>query len=118
MVQDMKTVGVTKVLIEDVSGGKATSQTATIQWGRIKQCLIDNDIAVEKVHPATWKAFFKIRGTKEESEKDKKAKSINLAKELFPTISLKPTERSKVDSNDYAEALLILNWGIRTGALR
>ena len=118
MVLDMLSAGVKKVLIEDISGGGATSQTAAIQWGRIKQCLIDNNIGVEKVHPSTWKAFFKIRGTKEESAKDKKARSINLARELFPTISLRPTERSKVDSNDFAEALLILNWGIRTGALR
>lgn len=118
MVMDMVQAGVTKVLIENMSGGMSTSQTAAIQWGRIKQCLLDHNIAVEVVHPMTWKSYFKIRGTKDESAKDRKAKSINLARELFPTISLKPTERSKVDSNDFAEALLILEYGIRSGALK
>jgi len=111
MVEDMISLGVRSVVMEDMSGGKATSQVSAINWGRLKQCLLDNGIGVSVVHPSTWKAKLKLRGASSDTEAVRKGRSIALAKELYPNVNLKPTEKQK-DSSDFAEALLILHWAI------
>jgi crossover junction endodeoxyribonuclease RuvC len=48
--------------------------------------------------------------------KDGKAASIRVARRLFPGVSLRPTERCKVDNDGMAEALLLAEYGRMTGA--
>ncbi len=116
-VEDLLAMGVTRVLIESVSGQLKTALQSGIRWGRLKQCLLDNGIGVAEVAPATWKGKLKIKGSRTDSEAVRKARSVKLCKDLFPSISLRRTDKCYTDSVDFAEALLILEYGRRTGIL-
>lgn len=63
-------------------------------------------IPFQLVPPRKWKAHFSLDG--------EKAKSIETAKRLFPSVSLLPTSRCKKDSDGMAESLLIALYGKRT----
>lgn len=71
-------------------------------YGFIQGILEAHGIPYETVPPQKWKKEFSLG-------KDKKA-SIETAKRLFPSVSLKPTERCKVDNDGMAEALLIAEY--------
>lgn len=63
------------------------------------------------VPPRMWqKAMF--AGVPGKAE-DTKAASILACKRLFPSVSLKPTERCRVDNDGMADALLIAEYGRR-----
>lgn len=60
-------------------------------------------IPYQLVPPQTWKKEFGLIG------KDKK-ESVKVCQRLFPTANLLPTPRSKVPSDDFAEALLMAEY--------
>lgn len=113
LVDDLKASGVTFVIMEELATitGKGTATTWTTSakdWGGIYHCLLMSGIGVKTVTSGAWKRHFNLTG------KDKKD-SIKLAKQFFPSLSLLPTEKSKVDDHNMAEALLILKYGIEKG---
>lgn len=75
-------------------------------YGTIKGALIVCGIPFQEIPPATWKREFSLIGC------DKSA-SISRCKELFPSLSLLPTERCRKDSDGMAEAILIAEYGRR-----
>lgn len=63
----------------------------------------------ELIHPRTWMAAMH----KGLPGKDTKAKSILAASRLFPSVSLRRSERSRIADDGLAEALLIAEFGRR-----
>lgn len=74
-------------------------------YGFIKGCLEAYGISYQEIPPQRWKKEFGLSGTK--------ADSIAVCKKLFPKVSLKLTDRSKVDSDGMAEALLMAEYARR-----
>ena len=74
-------------------------------FGQLLGMLDILDIPYELVNPQKWKKEFSCTADKNTS--------IQVAKRLFPTVSLKPTERCTKDSDGMAEALLIMEYGRR-----
>lgn len=75
-------------------------------YGFVKGTLMSLKIPFQEVSPQTWKKEFSLI-------KQDKSESIKRCKELFPNISLLPTERCKKDSDGMAEATLICEYGRR-----
>jgi len=61
------------------------------------------------VHPRTWKKVMIV----DVPGVDIKTKSVLVAQRLFPDVNLKRTERCKKASPDFAEALLLAEYGRR-----
>ncbi len=59
------------------------------------------------VSPSKWKGTFGINGDNQKNQ------AIILAKRLVPTLTMRPTPRSRVDSADHAEAALLAIYGMR-----
>lgn len=76
-----------------------------VSYGYIKGVLEANHIPYQEVTPSKWKKEFGLDGTK--------AKSIEVCKRLFPGVNLLPTERSRVDNDGMAEALLMAEYARR-----
>ena len=74
-------------------------------YGWIQGVLYTRRISYQLVPPRTWKREFSLTGDK--------ADSIAVCKQLFPTVSLKRTERSRTDDNNIAEALLMAEYARR-----
>lgn len=119
---DLESCGVTRVLIEDIESfpGKS-SMSATItsakNWGRLYEAIRAQGIGIVTVRSSEWKRGMKLSDSKATS-KQKKDRAIALAKELYPSANLKRSEKCKNDHDGMCEALLILEWGIRTGVLK
>ena len=75
--------------------------------GFIRGLVTANHMPFELIPPATWKRHFGIQLGKEYTYKEKKLKDIECCKRLFPNISLRKSNRSKVDSDGMADSLLI-----------
>lgn len=73
--------------------------------GFIEGVLSALDIPFQLVPPRKWKSEFSLTSDK--------AKSIEVCHRLFPKINLKRTDRSHVDDNNLAEALLISEYARR-----
>lgn len=76
-------------------------------YGWILGLLYAYRVPVNLVSPMAWKKMFGVQLTKDASKAEKKAKTISEMKRLFPSVSLKRTERSKVDDDNIADALAI-----------
>lgn len=74
-------------------------------YGFIRGLLQAFNVSYETVPPQKWKKEFSLG-------RDKKA-SIKTAKRLYPEVSLRPTERCKVDNDGMAEALLLAEYARR-----
>lgn len=74
-------------------------------YGYIRGVLEANRISYQVIPPERWKKEFGLNT-------DKK-KSVAVCKALFPDVSLLPTERSRVDSDGMAEALLMAEYARR-----
>lgn len=61
------------------------------------------------VPPQTWQKVM-LAG---EDKSDKKAASVRVARRLFPDVSLRKSERGRVDHHGMADALLIAEYGRR-----
>ena len=63
-------------------------------------------VSYQVVPPNKWKREYSLLRTE-------KKQSIEVCKRLFPSVSLKRTERCKTDSSDFADALLLCEYGRR-----
>lgn len=75
-------------------------------FGYIKGVLETCGISYQTVKPQRWKKEFGLLNA------DKKA-SIAVCRRLFPDLSLRPTERSRVDNDGMAEAVLMSEYARR-----
>jgi len=73
-------------------------------FGKIEGMLEVREIKYNLAVPSVWKEYYKLSGKEKED-------SIKKAKELYPGVDLRATDRSKIDSHDVAEALLLANYG-------
>ena len=73
--------------------------------GYIEGVLRALQIPYQTVIPQKWK--------KEWSLTNDKKQSIETCKKLYPSLSLRASERCRTDSDDLAEAALIATWGKR-----
>lgn len=85
--------------------GVASTFTFGAGWGFIKGVLEAYRISYQEVPPERWKKEFGLNT-------DKK-KSIEACRQLFPEAILRPSERSRVDSDGMAEALLMAEYARR-----
>lgn len=76
-----------------------------MNFGWIQGVLQAKKIPYELVTPQKWKKEFSVTADKNTS--------IDVAKRLFPTVSLKQTERCKKDHDGMAEALLMAEYARR-----
>lgn len=76
-----------------------------VSFGYIKGVLEAYGIAYQEVTPQKWKKEFGLDGTK--------AKSIAVCRHLFPNVSLRATEKCRVDHDGMAEALLLAEYARR-----
>lgn len=92
-----------------VRPGQGISSSGTFMEGAgfIRGVIQTLHIPFEIILPSTWKRHFGIQLGKEYSYKEKKLKDIECCKRLFPDVSLRKSSRSKVDSDGYADAVLI-----------
>lgn len=104
-----------KFFIENVQGFPGRSAATAIaqgkSWGELIGILKVFDIVPIIVQPSTWKKEFDLLRPKL-AYKEKKLLDIQRAKELFPGVNLIP-ERSKVEHDGMADALLIAEYGRR-----
>ena len=73
-------------------------------FGFIQGVLQAKGIPYQLVPPKTWQKEYGIHSKEE---------SIETAKRLFPQANLKATERSRVDNHNFADSLLMAEWGRR-----
>ncbi len=73
---------------------------------KVEGMLIMRRIRRNVVPVKKWQAFFNLKRI----NKDVKAASIILAKRLFPSVSLLPTERCAKDSDGMSDALLLAEY--------
>jgi len=66
-------------------------------------------LPTETPHPRTWQAEM-MRDT---PGSDPKARSIEVAGRLFPTVDLRPTERCRVPDHNKSDSLLLAEWARR-----
>lgn len=76
-----------------------------VNFGWIQGVLQAKGIPYELVSPQKWKKEFSVTSDKNTS--------IEVAKRLFPTVSLKQTDRCKKDHDGMAEALLMAEYARR-----
>lgn len=74
-------------------------------YGYIQGVLHALKIPFQLVPPRVWKKEFSLTSDK--------SKSIEVCHRLFPDVSLKRTERSRVDDSNLAEALLMAEYARR-----
>ena len=86
---------------------QGVKSTFTFGWGLgyVEGVLCSLNIPYELVSVNKWKNEFSLTSDK--------SKSIEVCKKLFPTVSLLPTERSRVDNDGMAEALLLAEYARR-----
>ena len=66
-------------------------------------------LPTETPHPRTWQAEM-LRDT---PGSDPKARSIEVAGRLFPTVDLRPTERCRKPDHNKSDSLLLAEWARR-----
>lgn len=84
--------------------GVASTFTFGENYGFIQGVLMAKGVPFQVVLPKVWQKEFGITD---------KQTSILRAKQLFPGVNLRATERSKVDNHNFADALLMAEWGRR-----
>lgn len=101
----------TVVYVEDVHGRPGQSCVANTTFMKLAGYaeLLGFSIAdsFNKVPPQTWKKYFGLTGVKGETKTQKKHRSIELAKKLFPSVVGELT----ASKDGRAEALLIAEYG-------
>lgn len=101
----------TVVYVEDVHGRPGQSCVANTTFMKLAGYaeLLGFSIAdsFNKVPPQTWKKFYGLTGKKGETKTQKKHRSIELAKKLFPSVAGELT----ASKDGRAEALLIAEYG-------
>lgn len=82
-------------------------------WGFIRGMCYAFKIPVQLIPPQTWKKEFSLNLGKSYSKAEKKARTIQTVKELFPNISLKKTERCRTDDDGIADAVMLAEYARR-----
>lgn len=82
-------------------------------WGFIRGMCYAFKIPVQLIPPQTWKKAFSLNLGKSYSKAEKKARTIQTVKELFPNISLKKTERCRTDDDGIADAVMLAEYARR-----
>ena len=85
--------------------GVASTFNFGVGYGYLKGVLDSFHVSYQEIPPQKWKAEFGLNTDKQ--------KSIDVCKQLFPEANLRPTERSKVDNDGMAEALLMAEYARR-----
>ena len=100
------------VFIEKVSAMPGQGVTSCFNfgcgWGVLRGICVGLQLPYTLVHPTTWK-----RVMCKDMPKGSKDTSIIIAKRLWPDVNLRPTPRSRKDSDGLADALLIAEYGRR-----
>ena len=91
------------------AGGAMTNFSVGYILGVLEAFLVAYELPYTLVTPRRWQATM-LDGI---PGKDTKQRSILAAQRLFPTQSLKRTERSRVPDSGFADALLIAEYGRR-----
>ena len=98
-----------RICLERVHAMPKQGVTSTFNFGQhygwIKGYLEAHNCSYQEIAPQRWKREFGL-------DNDKK-KSIEVCRQLFPTVSLRPTDRCKVDDNNMAEAVLMAEYARR-----
>lgn len=98
-----------RACIEQVHAMPKQGVTSTFSFGEgfgwIKGVMDALGISYQEVPPQKWKREFGLNSDKQTS--------IQVCKRLFPDADLRPTERSRVDSDGMAEALLMAEYARR-----
>lgn len=96
-------------VVEKVGAMPKQGVTSTFNFGKsfgyILGVLEANGIPYQLISPQRWKKHFSLTNDKN--------KSIQTAKRLFPSVSLLPTDRCRVESDGMAEALLMAEFARR-----
>ena len=96
-------------VVEKVGAMPGQGVTSTFNFGKsfgyILGVLEANGIPYQLISPQRWKKHFSLTNDKN--------KSIQTAKRLFPSVSLLPTDRCRVESDGMAEALLMAEFARR-----
>lgn len=85
--------------------GVASTFTFGEGYGYIKGVLESFGVSYQEIPPQQWKKEFGLNS--------EKRNSIEVCHKLFPDVSLRATERSKVDSDGMAEAMLMAEYARR-----
>lgn len=111
---DLKTLSNTAhmvVVIERLFArpGKMSSAKANFELGRccgeLETTFAMLGIPFNAVTPQRWQKEYGVSGNKEEH--------IRIARQLFPMVSLRRTEKCRTDFDGYADALLLAEYGRR-----
>lgn len=101
--------GECKCCLEQVGAMPGQGVTSMFSFGKnfgyIKGVLEANGISYQEIRPQRWKKEFGLNT-------DKK-KSIDVCRHLFPTVSLRRTEKCHTDHDGMAEALLMAEYAKR-----
>lgn len=81
-----------------------------MNFGWIQGMLYAFSVPVELVSPVRWKKHYGLIFGRGADKKEIKAASIRKAKELFPCVNLRRSERCTKDDDGMAEALLMAGW--------
>lgn len=107
--QAAKIAGQSVCCLERVGAMPGQGVTSMFKFGEnfgfIQGILTSYGIPYELVTPQKWKKEFQITGDKNSS--------IAVCKRLFPSVSLRRTDRCKKDHDGMAEALLMAEWARR-----
>jgi hypothetical protein len=85
--------------------GVASTFTFGEGYGYVKGVLESFNISYQEIPPERWKKEFGLNT-------DKK-KSIEVCRQLFPDVDLRPTERCRTDNDGMAEAVLMVEYARR-----
>ncbi len=92
-------------------------KTTLTQWGRCCGIVEGMGIPLTLVHPQTWRKEMDCRiasgGQPNDRKKLLKARSVAVARRLWPRERFLPTEKCKVPNDGMAEAALICEYGRR-----
>jgi crossover junction endodeoxyribonuclease RuvC len=75
-------------------------------YGFIQGVLTAFEVAYQLVPPRKWKAEFGLLNTEKQA-------SVDVARRLFPGVSLRPTGRCRKDSDGMSDALLLMEYARR-----
>ena len=103
--------------VEDVSSspqmGVRSAFTFGVGFGKIQMALRCFKISFSLTKPNRWKVEMGCNLGKSATYTQKKLRDIEVCKRLYPTVSLKRTERCRTDDDGYADALLMATFAKR-----
>ena len=103
--------------VEDVASspqmGVRSAFTFGVGFGKIQMALRCFNMSFALIKPSRWKVEMGCNLSRSSTYAQKKAKDIEVCKRLYPTISLKRTERCRTDDDGYADSLLLATYAKR-----